>query len=218
MSQQLEVVKFRDVIPVLSIPRFVQGLEIPTLEVKGEDFRNVGQVFINEVSSPEFIIVSRGVMYVQVPTSVASIRTIEVISTDFTSTSQASKLQFEIGDKTSTASGITKLMQLFVKWLLQSPGSDIFNPERGGGLLELVGQVGTSRKMGPVISTVSRSIQNTVSQIRSAQVNVSGLPLSERLLSADLVDFDIFESQMEVRARVSLVSLAGQGAAASLAL
>jgi hypothetical protein len=218
MSRQLEVVRFRDLVQVQSIPRFVEGLSAPTIEILGDDFRSVDRVLINEVSSPEFLIVNQGTLYVQIPDSVRRINTVEVLSSKFTKTTQSSKLSYEIGNKTLVVEGILKLLQLFVKWLLQSPGSDIFDPDRGGGLLELVGQTGTSRRMGPTIGAVSRSVQATVSQIRAAQINVTGLPLSERLLSADVVDFDIFERQMEIRAKISLTSMAGKEAVASLEL
>ena len=217
MSKQLEVVRFRDLISVQSIPRFIPGVDAPTIEVKGEDFSSVERVLINETASPEFITVDSTTLYVQLPESVTRISTIEVLSSKFTRTTQSSKLSYEIGPKTRTVEGILKLMQLFVKWLLQSPGSDIFNPERGGGMLELAGQVG-SGKMDSLIGSVTRAVENTVTQMRSAQINVPGLPLSEQILSANVTDFDVFESQMTARVRISLVSMGGRAAVAALEL
>ena len=72
--------------------------------------------------------------------------------------------------------------------------------------------------MDGIVGVLTRAIQNTVSQIRTAQINTPQLPLSERLLSADLVDFDVFSEQMEIRARISLRSLAGTEAVTSLEL
>lgn len=218
MSYQLEVVRFRDLVEVLSIPRFVPGVTPPAIEIKGEDFRSVERVVINDQNAPDFIVVNQKTIYVQIPGSVERIKTIEVLSSKFTRSTKASKLSYEVGPKTRKVDGILKLMQLFTKWLLQTPGSDIFNPERGGGLLALIGTVGTNKSMDSVIGAVSRSVESTVSQMRSSQINVVGLPLSEQLLSAAVTDFDIFERQMEARVKVALSSMAGEEAVTALEL
>ena len=220
MTVQLEVIKFRDLVPILGIPRFVDafGPDAPTIEIVGSDFRYVEKVVINEIPAPQFIIVSKTKIFAQLPDGARRISSISVLSSKFTRTTRASKITFEIGDKTRTASGIQKLMQLFTKWLLQSPGSDIFNPERGGGLQDLVGTVSTGRTMGPVLATVTRAVQNTVSQIRSTQLQFPQLPLSERLMSAEVTSLDVFEAQMQARLKVELRSVAGKKAVAEVGL
>lgn len=215
----IEVVKYRDIIPLLSIPRFVPEFDIPTIEVTGEDFRSVDRVFVNDSPAPEFIIMSKSSMYVQLPESAYErIVNIEVLSSKFTKTIQHSKLQFELGEKTRSVTGILSLVQLFTKWVLQSPGSDIFNPERGGGLQEMVGKITTTRRMDTLLGTVARAVQNTVTQIRTAQIRASSLPLDERLLSADVVDMNVYEKQMEAVVKVGVRSVAGQEAVTGLEL
>lgn len=219
MAKQLEVIKFRDLIPVTRIPRFVPDLGYLAIEVEGKDFSNVERVFVNEVPAPEFIILDRHRMYVQLPDAAKStISSIEVVSSNFTKFGTGAKVSYELGNKTKTVSGLLKLVQLFTKWLLQSPGSDIFSQDRGGGLQELVGRLDTDKKMTVVLASVSRSVQNTVTQIRAAQAKVSGLPLSERLLTAEVTDFDVFKEQMQARVKVQIQSAAGQQAVSALEL
>lgn len=218
MPQQLEVVKFRDLIPVRSIPRVVPGLSNTTVEIIGEDFSSVEIVLINDIQVPEFIIVDSKTMWAQLPDNVDSVQTIEVQSSKFTRTAAGSKLKFEIGVATKTVSGILKLTQLFTKWMLQSPGSDIFDPGRGGGLQRLVGQILTSKKMESVGVVLARSIDQTSSQIRTSQVNEPNLPLDERLLSAALIGVNISGDKMEASARVRIISMAGDEAISGLTL
>jgi len=216
----LEVVKYRDLVGVKSLSRFVPGMSEPTLEVIGEDFENVEEVRINEVQSPEVIILSRTTLWAVLPVGARSkISTIEVISSTFTKTNKASKLQFKIGTTPKRVSGILRLVQLFTKWMLQSPGSDLFNQEMGGGLQDLVGKVTTTKGMEPVMSAIAQSIDRTATQIRTAQLRSQGsLSPDERLLSADLVDFGIFEDKMEAQARVRIRSMSGQAAVTNLSL
>lgn len=218
MSYQLEVVKFRDVIPVRELPRFIPGLQPLTLEVIGDDFTSVEEVFVNGALAPEFIIVNGTTMWVQLPEAAQDrIDTIEVVSSTFTAFEQ-SKLSFKLGDKTKVVDGPQKLMQLFVKWLLQTPGSDIFNPERGGGLQELAGKVTTTKRMEPIMAAVTRAIDLTSKQIKRVQVALPSLPLRERLLSAEVGSINVSSQNMEAHLRVQIRTMSGEGARSSLQL
>ena len=219
MAVQLEVVKYRDLIMVTSIPRILPDISPTTIEVKGEDFSSVSSVIINSVPSPEFIIVNKHTMWVQLPDAAQSgISTIEVLSSKLTRTAVASKVLFQIGNDTRTVEGLPKLIQLFTKWLLQGPGSDIYNPDRGGGLQAIVGKINSTRDMKAVTASITSAVTRTVSQIRNSQVNQTRLPLSERLLSATLQDINVFEKQMEARAKIRIVSMAGPEAVAEIGL
>lgn len=218
MAGQLEVIKFRDIVPMSSVPRLVPGFDDPTIEITGKDFTSVSKVLINSSPSPEFIIVNKNTIYAQLPITAVGIKTIEIISNKFTKNNPNSKLEYEIGDKTIVVTGIQKLVQLFVKWLLQSPGSDILNPDRGGGLQEMVGNITSSRYMGPVLGVITRAVSTTSSQIRSAQVSAKGLPLDERLLSAEVQGMRIHDQQMEAGVDIKIQSVAGPDAVTSLGL
>jgi hypothetical protein len=219
MPHQLEVIKFRDLLPVRTISRFVPNMPEPTLEVLGDDLSSAVTVYINEVASPAFIIVSKKTIWAQLPKAAQNrIKTVEIVSSSFTKSSTPSKVLFEIGNKTRTVSGLLKLVQLFTKWMLQTPGSDIFNPTRGGGLQEIAGKVTTTKRMEPLLATITKSIDVTSEQIRASQSVVRGLPGNERLLGASLLELNVIEEQMEARARISLKSVAGQSAVTSLQL
>ena len=218
MAYQLEVIRFRDLLVVQSIPRFVPGLYPPTLEIKGDDLSSTSRVLINDADVTEFMIVDKKTIYAQVPEDIGRISTIQVVSTGFTRKAAASKLSFEIGNKTQKVDGLLKLVQLFTKWILQSPGTDALDPSRGGGLQQLAGQISTTRDMQPIYASITRSVDTTSSQIRTAQANQTDLPLSERLYSANLVDISIYEAQMEARVQVRLQSMAGADAVTALQL
>lgn len=217
---QLEVVKYRDLIEVRDIPRFVAGTAKPTLEVRGEDFGSVERVFLNEVEVEEYTIVNRSQMYVVVPDNVDSsaLRTVEVVSSNFTKTKAASKVAFEIGERPKEVSGILALVQLYTKWLLQTPGSDIFNPNRGGGLLGLIGQLISLNRTDHLVTSVTRAVQTTTQQMQVSQLNAVNIPSDQRLLDGSLVDVHINPYQAAAYVRVLITSVAGEEAVNSLVL
>lgn len=218
MAYSLEVIRFRDLLEVTAITGFVPGLDPPTLIVRGSDLSSAAEVLINEQPSPDFMIVNKQTIYAQVPSGSERISSIEILSHSFTKTIEASKVQFALGDKTRKVEGILKLVQLFTKWLLTSPGSDLFNQDRGGGMQQIVGQVATTKDMQPVFASITQAISRTVTQIRSAQINVPNLPINERLLNARLIDLNVFEAQMQARARVSIQSVGGTDAVSAVVL
>ena len=218
MAFQLEIVRFRDLLPVQSIPGFVKGLSPLTLELKGRDFSSTDSVYINEAAVKEFMIVNKTTIYAQVPNVQGPIQTIRVLSSKYSRDVESAMMSFEVGNKSRKVEGILKLLQLFTKWVLQTPGSDMLNPTRGGGLQQIVGSVATTKDLQPVFASITRAINNTSTQIRSAQINAVRLPLSERLMSANLVDLKIYEKQMQAQAKVAIVSAAGAEAVSALVL
>lgn len=218
MAFQLEVVRLRDLLPVQEISRIVPGVQPTMLEFKGYDFSSAERVLINESPSPEIMIVNKQTLWAQLPEFVRKVSTIEVLSSNFTKSKEPSRMSFEIGNKTKKVDGIMKLVQLFTKWVLQSPGSDIFDPSRGGGLQEIAGKINTTKNMQPVMTSVTRSVSTTASQIRTAQQRTTNLPLSERLLSATVTELNVYEAQMLAAVRVKLESFAGTEAVAALEL
>jgi hypothetical protein len=218
VAKTLEVVKYRDIVRVTSIQRFVPNLPAPTIEIIGEDFSSVEQVSINDIPVPEFFVVNRTTLWAQLPEDAKAIRTISVVSSNFTRTAEASLVEFKIGTKPKTISGILKLTQLFTKWLLQSPTSDIFNPERGGGLQDFVGRLVSTHKIDPILGSITRAVEKTANEIRRSQINAGRLPLSERLLAATLIDVSVASGLMEARAKVRIDSMAGDSAINDLLL
>lgn len=218
MGNTLEVIKFRDVIRVTDVTRFVPGLAPLTVELRGEDFSLAEEVEINDVRVPEFIIINKTTIFAQLPENVKTVRRLSVVSAGFTRTAEASRIEYRVGDKTRAISGILKLTQLFIRWLLTSPGSDIFNPQDGGGLQEVAAVVGNTKRPEPVMAAVVRAVTQTADQIRRSQQSSPGLPLSERLLSATIEDLGVISDSEEVRIRVRLESFAGDEAIPAIAL
>lgn len=206
----LEVVKYRDVLPVQAIPRLVPNVPVPTIELKGTDFRYAETIVINDVPSPSFVIVDRQTIYAELPTGVSFVKTISVLSGRFSTLTKSAKVLFQIGEKSQTVSGFFKLVQLFVKILMQSPGSDIFNPDLGGGLLDMAGRMTSTKRADRMLAQITQAVDQTEKQIRQAQLNAPGLALEERLLSANLLDVRMVQSLDEAHARVQINNVAGQ--------
>lgn len=214
----LEVIKFQDIIPVREITRIVPNVFPTTIEIEGDDFSSVEEVFINETKVPEFVIVSKKKMFVTLPETVRQVRTISVRSAEFTRTAEGSKVSYQIGNRSRQVNGVLRLVQLFIRYLLTSPGSDIFSPTEGGGLQEAVGVLGTTNKTAPILSVVNACVQRTQDQVTRMQLNQNGLTLDERLLSVEVLDLSVNQNLDEVTARLKIVPYSGDEALVNIQL
>jgi len=175
-------------------------------------------VLINGIESPAFLVLDRHTIVVEIPSSQVGdlVRSVAVLSSRIAKT-ERSVLSFRIGGSSSRVSGILRLVQRYTLMLLTSPGSDIINPEMGGGLLSLVGKTLQGAGRGEnVRSSIQQSISKTTADIRKLQSQGPGFDPDETLLSALLinVNFDARTTTLAVRAQ--LESAAGRAAVANL--
>ncbi len=196
----------------LGIPR--------SLTVFGADFRSVDQVLINDIPSPDVIIVSRTQLIAQLPDilqSVPNIVTVSVLSRNLTITSR-SLIRFRISDTPGRVRGILYLVQLFLKVLLTTPGTDIFNRRTGGGALINVGETFGVDEGADIISDFVISVDTTARQIISTQGRNPRIARDERLLSARVLQAGFNRELGGIIAAVELTSQAGRAALANLEL
>lgn len=190
------------------------------LDVIGEDFRSVDEVFINDMQVPDYIVVNKTRLIAQLPESLQEnpdVTSIQVLSRTLTVTAK-SLLRFRIGDTPGQVQGILRLLQLFVKLLLSEPGSDIFNKDLGGGALRNVGTTfsvgdGESIKQDFVIA-----IDRVARQIIGLQSRNGSLPRDERLLNAELKGATFDRTQGSLFVVVEVVSQSGTPARVNLEL
>jgi hypothetical protein len=196
-------------------------LNVPrSLDIHGQDFRAVDQVLINNIASPDVIILGKNRLIAQLPTSLQKIPrivSVSVLSRNLTVTNR-SLIRFRISDTPGRVRGTLRLIQVFLKVLLSTPGTDIFNRRSGGGALVNVGETFGADEGGDIISDFIISVANTSRQIVARQGRNPRLPRDERLLSAKVTQAGFNRELGAIIASVELTSQAGRAAVANLEL
>jgi phage baseplate assembly protein W len=214
----LQILTIRDLLPVTRV-EFASKVVPPSVIILGDRMDQASLVFINDVEAPEFAVLSTNRIVAQIPTSERSsiLRKVAVIAT-VPAINRRSLLQFEVTSSVRGISGIEKLVQAYCKQLIQTPGTDRFRPNDGGGLLKLVGRNvskgDTKNLQASVIGAISRSRDQLI-----ARQNIDRrIPADERLLTvtADAVGFDPLTTTLT--ASISLSSVSGKQATANLTL
>lgn len=189
------------------------------LSVLGSDFSSVEEVLINQIPSPDFLVPTNKRLLAQVPDAVLGDRifTVSVLSRRLT-LSRRSFIKFRISDSPGKVKGILRLMQLFLKTLLTTPGVDIFNRKVGGAALRNLGANFGKDEGSNIVSDFIIAVNTTARQVVAIQSRDSSLPRDERLLSAKVLSSGFSKQEGALIITIELVSQAGTPARISLEL
>jgi hypothetical protein len=187
--------------------------------VLGEDFRSVDEVLINQVPSPDVVVLDKNRLMAQVPAfgQLDRVHTVQVLSKKLV-LSERSQLKVRIGRTPGRVTGILRLMQLFIKLLFTTPGRDIFSPRLGGGALKNVGATFGSSQGGDIVNDFVIAVDNTSRQIIAIQGRDPSIPRDERLLGARVLKAQFNKGMGGIDAVIQLTSQAGKEATTTVGL
>lgn len=133
-----------------------------TLYITASDITPTKTVFINKTSTIDFVVVSRTKLLVDIPAAELNSPISSVTLAG--STGEVGLLSFDV--KSQKAGSDSKyVVQRFLRTLLMDPGSDIFSPEAGTGLLSMLGNV----DFEDVEVLITSSIQDAADIVRRNQ-------------------------------------------------
>lgn len=218
MAVDFQVV-FPTQIVELSSVQVIYGVTPRTLDVLGEDFRAVDEVRVNDILAPDTVVLNKRRMLVRVPELVgqSAITSVTVTSNNIF-VSKKSMIRFRVGRVTSKVSGITRLMQVFLKILLTTPGRDIFAPRIGAAALKNLGLTFGSDGSKQIVSDFVISVSTAARQIVAIQGRDPSIPLDERLLSAKVVSAQYSRQEEALIVSVELLSQTGRSALANVVM
>lgn len=210
MTVDLQVIYPQETVALTSVD-VVPGLLPATIAIVGADFGSVDEVLINDVASPDVIVLSKTKLLAQIPDGMrpTDLLSVSVTSRRLTLTAR-SLLRFQISNTPRKVSGILRLMQLFVKLLFTSPGTDIFSPQLGGGGLRRLGQTFSAQASGDIVSDFVISVDTTVRQIIALQGRDASIPPDERLLSARVTNAGFVKAETALIVTIELSNQTGQ--------
>ena len=193
---------------------------VKALHIEGSDFSSVDEVVINDMPSPDVIILSKTELVAQLPGTLQvapDVRSVIVLSRQF-SVSPRSLIRFRIGTVPGKVRGILRLIQLFLKVLFQTPGSDIFNTEAGGGALKGIGETFGQDEGQNILTDFVIAVTRTNRQLIAMQSRDQRSPRDERLMSATVVGANFDKTQGALFISIQLLSQAGKAAITNVEL
>jgi len=213
--KDIKIIAIKDILTVTRAER-VPNFNPPTLSLTGLKFLQASEITINDIAAPEFMVSSNTKMLVQIPDSQVktTIRKITVLATK-PFPDRKSVLRFEAGSIKSLQ-GLERLVQHFTKILIQTPGSDRFNPTEGGGVLSIVGTVVGRRDSTSLRSAIVSAVGRARDQIVTKQSRTPQISPDERLLRADAVAVGFDPNTSTLAARITLSAVSGREAVANL--
>jgi hypothetical protein len=187
-----------------------------TIDIRGSDFRSAAMVRINGDLAPSFTVHSDSRLTAFIPSEQQneSVNDIAVISGTFTAKNR-SLVSLELGSNPQLTSGLFRLMQRFILLLLRNPGTDILNPESGGGMGKLSAQFSMGAQ-SVTAADIALAVTRTKKQILKLQATNPYLKTSERLADAELLGVEYLPTYGSLSPRVKITSQEGLSAIATM--
>lgn len=179
---EISLTQFSYRVPINSIQTVSRSPAI--LALSGQQIGNARTVLINGVEV-RYEAQTEGTILVEVPVSVAStgIESIVVQSSGPVAVTDAVSVTFSFDEMLPTMSGLSALVQRFLKVLLTSKNTSYLNMDEGGGILSMVASSdGESLAKGLLVDAVT----NTEKYLKDDPKFIE-LPPSERLASAEVL-------------------------------
>jgi len=182
------------------------------LTIKGEELLKVTEVLLNNYTCDVWVKISDNTLLIEIPEFLHAQSITSIALFGKASNLSTATLSAEFNDK--PVDGLQKLVQRYVKYLLQAPNSNAFTPG-GGGLLSFIG-TNTTEDGKNINSRVIDAISATNTLLFDEQAKQQ-LPLSEKLLGASVLGITAAEPD-EVVVSIKITNQAGVTATAAVNL
>ena len=184
--RDLQVVEAQSIVPLSSI-EYLDKVTPPTIQIVGGPFRGIDEVRINNQPSPSYAILNDRTIVAEVPAAyIGQSVAVSVLSSDLLGAEHV-LLRFRMGKQTRSVSGLPRLIQMFARILLMTPGSSLLNPALGGGLLRALKDSYDPQEVQDLKAEAYLAVRRTQEQIQTLQARDNRAPRSERLLSANVI-------------------------------
>ena len=180
------------------------------LVIEGDDYENVKYVILNGIATAD-IALQGGKLYIQMPQGLtfSEIKTIYPII-ETRKVDKDCLLQLSLGINPKPIEGISRLIQLFVKVLFTSRGTNLYNKEIGGDLARTLSRgvdLGNYEKLLPEIVN---AVNKTAKDIKARQASLK-LPDEEILVEAKVGSIVPDPGSGTINVRIILKSKAKEG-------
>jgi phage baseplate assembly protein W len=213
--RDLRVVQTKTTLPITSIAP-IRGFEPPSIIILGDKYQYAEEIFYNGAEVREFVISSPQRIVARIPDEqLGRPMTSVTIITTIPAANNTSLLSMGLSKLNRSVAGIDKLVQDWMLIFLTNPGSDIFDPDVGGGARAIIGKPvygGGASAMADLSLAVSR----TREQLLRLQSKYPGIPPAERLLSASLTDVRFDNTTTTLTAVVDLQNMVGASASVTV--
>lgn len=214
----VKILTIKDLL-VISGARYAVGVVPRSLIIEGLRFTQATEVLINDQPAPEYVIVNDGQILAQIPSGEENkvLSKVAVLS-EKPSIDRKSLLSFSVGRTIKVLEGFERTIQIFIKLLLQTPGSDRFAKELGGGLLAIAGKTYVGAEAKSIQATAVTAVNRTRDQLAAIQAKNNRLPNDEKILTANVEAVGFNENTTTLIMRVLLTAVSGRQAVANLTI
>lgn len=200
----IRVIELTDILPIQKIDK--TSLQTPSIKITGSGFLSASHVMVNNVKSPEFAILSDSVIISELPILNERVSSVVVYGRNAINTKRDAVIKIGLTDTIGVTSGMSKLVQTFVKTLLTRKGTSMFDPEMGTRFRDLVGMnINDTEVLEPLITQTISDAEQYIVDTQSSK-----LPIDERLLKVQITNLSYNLKEQSVSVSVMIYNANNQ--------
>lgn len=115
---------------------------------------------------------------------------------------KTNRISFSIGDNLEFIDGIEELIQIFIINIFSIPGRNIFFPNEGSGILELLGSNVDINDKTSLISCIKQMIEKTKNEIIDRQEFIENKEIKLKNVSLYHVDSGFSSDEIEITIQI----------------
>jgi hypothetical protein len=191
----------------------VRGFLPVSVHLVGSGFNRTSAVRLDGIDAVEFAVRNDNSMIVRVPQTLvgSEIHTVEVLAPLGLGSKDAS-VSFAVTMPVRKVEGLNRLVQGFLMELFTTRGSDIFNPDSGGGIRNVVGRSGGGPAGRSVTADAVLAVGDAEKSYLRTQSANRRIPASERLAAARVSDVGFDPLKGEVSLSLEITNAEGRRA------
>ena len=113
------------------------------------------------------------------------------------------------GLNSKSISGLSELAQIVILSLLNVPGRDVLDPEKGGGLPEMIGTNTDPENLNEITAEVARRVRKTQKEIVAQQIGLN-LPAEAKLRDVQILSVAYGPTTDQIDIRLRVINMAGR--------
>lgn len=177
--------QFRQLLPIFAI-RELPNVAPRSVEIEGSRMDLATAVEINGVRTTDFAALSPSRLLVKLAEGTAGLIQSAAVLCEVVQPGMDALVYHDFTTHPRSVSGPWRILQQLIKYLLTTPGSDVFDQRTGGGLRTLLVRNMDKHASNALAGDIETRLLSCVRTVIERQSVDPALPASERLLSASI--------------------------------
>lgn len=183
LKKSFRILQLRRLLDIRSLAE-LPNVRPRSVEIRGNRLDLTSKVELNNTDAPAFAALSPERLLVQVPSGIKGPIMEVAVFSNYLEPGSRSLASYDFTNHLWIAEGKSRVLQNFIKLLLTTPGTDIWSPRTGGGLMRLLVRNVDRHSENAISGEIESRVMSVTRQLIEAQSLDHTISVAERLMGS----------------------------------